>query len=83
MRILEVGNNTKIVSSTRWMELSEAMIYHSNLANPLGASCQFRLLNSSAPISIGGSSPPESLPILVASLRGSPGNFRSLLIMLS
>ena len=72
-RIFGMGNNSKIVSSTRWMELSEAMIYHSNLGNALGAPCQFRLLNGSAPISIGGNAPPESLQILEGLLHGSPG----------
>ena len=72
-RILGVGNNSKVVSSTRWMELSEAMVYHSNLAHALGAPCQFRLLNGSAPISIGGGAPPESLHILSGLLNGSPG----------
>lgn len=44
-RLLSYGGNTAEVSSSRWEELSDTIMWHGSLAAQLGAPTEFRLLN--------------------------------------
>ena len=66
--------NYKTVSCSRWTELGESMKFHSTLASVLNVSCEFRMLNSMAPVTIGGpGGQPEGLGIVHSVLNDSPG----------
>jgi len=52
-KVVGDGSKAKTVCCTRWSELRTAMSFHVHLADQLQATSQFRLLNSSAPITIG------------------------------
>ena len=47
------GGSDKIVTTTRWGELSQAMSFHASLAHAAGIPCEFRLLNGADPCVIG------------------------------
>ena len=44
-RIVQNGNGTIILNSTRWAEIVDTVTYHAELASKLNASTEFRLLN--------------------------------------
>lgn len=73
-RLVGSGNNTKVVSCSRWTEMTESLKFHASLAQALNMPSEFRLLNSASPIQIGGSSAaPEDLGVLNALFDQSPG----------
>lgn len=47
-RMITHNGMTRIVSSTRWEELGDAMLFHSEIAARTGAPTEFRLLNAAA-----------------------------------
>ena len=68
------GEVKKLVSCTRWTEMAESLRFHSSLAQALNTPTEFRLLNSAAPIRIGGpDATPSGLPIFHGLLTGSAG----------
>ena len=68
------GREKKLVSCTRWTEMAESLRFHSSLAQALNTPTEFRLLNSAAPIRIGGpDATPNGLPIFHGLLTGSAG----------
>eukprot|EP01038_Epipyxis_sp_PR26KG_P015297 gene15297-20605_t len=50
-----VGNSghEKMISCSRWAELTESLRFHANLSAAAGAPSEFRLLNGSPPITVG------------------------------
>ena len=52
-RLLGEGANRKVLSCTRWAELSDSIRFHAGFAEASGAVTQFRLLNSSLPLTVG------------------------------
>jgi hypothetical protein len=48
-----------VISSTRWAELSQAMMFHMQLAKAGAIPTEFRLLNGAPPVLIGGNDPNE------------------------
>ena len=73
-RLVGSGNSTKVVNCSRWTEMTESLKFHAQLAQALNMPSEFRLLNSAAPIMIGGSSAaPHNLGILNALFDQSPG----------
>jgi hypothetical protein len=72
-RLVGSGANTKVVSCTRWTEMTESLRFHIGLAQALNVSTEFRLLNSAAPINVGCCSAPESASVLTSLLEDSPG----------
>jgi hypothetical protein len=53
-RVVGKGSNTKEVKCTRWMEMTESLKFHASLAQALNLPTEFRMLNSAAPLTIGG-----------------------------
>lgn len=47
-RMLKHNGTTRIVSSTRWEELGDTILFHSEVAARMGAPTEFRLLNAAA-----------------------------------
>lgn len=47
-RIVSSGGRTKTVTSTRWAELGDSLMFHASVAANLGAPTDFRLLNPPA-----------------------------------
>lgn len=67
------GGLPKIVSCSRWAELSDSLRFHVSLASALNVHAEFRLLNNAAPIVVGGAeSKPENAELMNAILDGSP-----------
>jgi hypothetical protein len=52
-RLLGKGRETKLVQSTRWMEMTDAMKFHVHLAKSARCPTAFRLLNRAGSVSIG------------------------------
>jgi hypothetical protein len=52
-KIVSDGRNSKLVSCTRWNELTAALQFHCSLAHAAGAPSEFRMLNGAAPIVVG------------------------------
>ena len=52
-RLVGEGANRRILSCTRWAELSDSIRFHAGFAEASGAVTQFRLLNSSLPLTVG------------------------------
>lgn len=70
------GAAPKIVKCSRWTELADALRFHVSLASALNVHSEFRLLNGSAPVIVGGpESTPESAIVMNALLDGSPCTF--------
>jgi hypothetical protein len=69
------GTTPKLVSCTRWSELTETLKFHVGLAQIAGAPTEFRLLNGAAPINIGQSAATDevAVPTMMNLLGGSPG----------
>jgi hypothetical protein len=77
-----IPNTGKTVSCTRWTEMVESLKFHSSLAQAIDMPCEFRMLNSSAPVTIGGpTSPPNAYASFQDLLAGSPG--MHVLVMMS
>ncbi len=57
---LSSNNTAKIVTTTRWGELAQAMSFHASLAHAAKIPCEFRLLNGADPCVIGIGSQAES-----------------------
>ena len=56
MRIIVIVLYTilySVIPCSRWSEMTEALKFHVGLARAANAPCEFRLLNSAAPVSIG------------------------------
>jgi hypothetical protein len=74
-RLIGEGNTSKLISCSRWTELTETLKFHVGLAKSANAPTEFRLLNGASSIFIG--QDPESdannVPTLTALLNGSPG----------
>ena len=51
--VLGTGKNTKLVSCSRWTELTDALRFHIDLAKKARAPSEFRLLNKLGPITVG------------------------------
>lgn len=56
-RLIGSGAQAKIISCSRWAELSEAMRFHAGLANAANFPTEFRFLNMAAPLVLGDGSP--------------------------
>ena len=52
--VTTTGGNKGLVTSSRWEELCDSLVFHSTLAANLGAPTEFRLLNESAGVPRGG-----------------------------
>ena len=52
-KIVGSGASSKLVTCTRWSELSTSMTFHAELAEAADAKTEFRLLNMAAPIMLG------------------------------
>eukprot|EP01035_Chromulina_nebulosa_P021818 gene21818-28236_t len=52
-RLLPVNNTFKMVTCTRWSELTDSLKFHVRLAQSAGAISEFRLLNNCPPVTIG------------------------------
>lgn len=52
-KIVGTGNQSKLITCTRWAELTTSMIFHAHLAEAAEAKTEFRLLNSLSPIMLG------------------------------
>lgn len=65
----------KLVNCSRWNELTEALKFHAKLAKDLDVPTEFRLLNGSKPIEIGGKNGDnrKSYDDFIALLSKSPG----------
>jgi hypothetical protein len=75
-RLTEISpGNFKLISCSRWSELTATLKFHSQLALATGAPTEFRLLNGAAPIMIGDGTDGEDIRFeaLHAILDGSPG----------
>lgn len=74
-KLLGNNNNKRMVSCTRWSELTESLRFHAGLAKAAGALTEFRLLNGSAPIVIGSGDVEEESrhEALMSLLNDSPG----------
>jgi hypothetical protein len=51
--VIGTGQNTKLVSCSRWTELTDALRFHVTLAKKARAPSEFRLLNKLGPVTIG------------------------------
>ncbi len=74
-RLIGTGTSRKLISSTRWAELTDAIRFHANFADVAQVPTEFRVLNSHAPILIGSGREDDgqNLRALSAILDGSPG----------
>jgi hypothetical protein len=74
-RLIGEGNTSKLISCSRWTELTETLKFHVGLAQAANAPTEFRLLNGASPIFIGqdAESDANNVPTLTALLNGSPG----------
>ena len=74
-RIVGTGERSKIVSCTRWSELTDTIRFHAGLATAAALPTEFRMLNSSSPIMLGSNIGDEDRRCrqLLAVLEGSPG----------
>lgn len=43
----------RVLSCTRWSELAEALQFHAGISHAAAAPTEFRMLNGSAPITVG------------------------------
>lgn len=74
-RLTSVGRNQfKMLSSSRWSELTATLLFHAELARVAGAPTEFRLLNGAPPITIGDGNDPDDRKFqsLKAALSASP-----------
>ena len=62
----------RILTCSRWSELTDALKFHAQIAHAASAPTEFRLLNSSVPISIGTDDGSNSLNVLLSTFEGSP-----------
>eukprot|EP00596_Hydrurales_sp_CCMP1899_P008716 CAMPEP_0119033806 /NCGR_PEP_ID=MMETSP1177-20130426/873_1 /TAXON_ID=2985 /ORGANISM="Ochromonas sp, Strain CCMP1899" /LENGTH=348 /DNA_ID=CAMNT_0006990845 /DNA_START=48 /DNA_END=1090 /DNA_ORIENTATION=- len=75
-RVIQVNqDNHKVVTCTRWAELTETLKFHINLANRAQAPTEFRLLNGAAAISVGSDMETDTVgvPTMMGLLDASPG----------
>ena len=73
-KLIQAGGNFKMISCTRWNELTVGLKFHAGLARAAGAPSEFRLLNGAAPIMIGDGSDYDNsrFESFNALLEGSP-----------
>lgn len=58
-KIVATGNEAKLVPCTRWNELTDSLRFHANLAELMKLPTEFRLLNFSKPVVVGGEGPSQ------------------------
>lgn len=66
-------STTKLISCSRWAELSASLMFHSGLAHAAHAMSEFRLLNGSPPIVVGQNADGGQLATFQGRLEASPG----------
>jgi hypothetical protein len=71
-RIVGSGEKTKLISCTRWSELSSTLKFHAELAHIAHAPSEFRLLNNAEPVLVGRGDE-ESLTLVNDVLNDGPG----------
>lgn len=52
-KVIGSRDDSKIISCTRWSELSSTVKFHAGLSEAVGAPTEFRLLNGADPIMVG------------------------------
>lgn len=70
-KLVVKGSETKFQSCSRWNELTDALRFHANLAELMQLPTEFRLLNQSQAVVVGGDVP-SHLEVVLNLLNGTP-----------
>jgi len=72
-RIVGSGDKTKLISCTRWSELSASLKFHAELAHVANAPSEFRLLNNAEPVLVGMPGDEEAFTLVKEIFGDGPG----------